>query len=113
MELDESSANHQARNGSIGPLSTVASFLKVETDVGSGGGVLNLVFDETDKEWKAFTLFTFLRELKGYGEKIGERRVYGYEAEKEGVSWGEKRVAEDRLEDAEPVVLIVGKSALH
>lgn len=80
VEIDESSAIHQARNGSIGPLSTVASFLKVETDVGNGGGVVNLVFDEARKEWKAFTLFTFLKELRGYEEKTGERRAYGLSA---------------------------------
>lgn len=78
MALDTSSPIHEARNGSIGPLPTVSSFLKVETDVGTGGGVVNLVFDEESKEWKVFTLFTFLNELKGHEERTGEKRAYGY-----------------------------------
>ncbi|CAG8980227.1 hypothetical protein HYALB_00013399 [Hymenoscyphus albidus] len=108
ISLDESSAINEPRHGSIGELMTVSSFLKVETDVGSGGGVVNLVFDEEESKWRAFTLFTFLKEIRGCEERVGSRRGYGYETEREGTCWGEKREREDRLEDGEVAVLVLG-----
>ena len=56
---------------------TVQAFLKVETDVGSGEGIVRLV--QEGGNWKVFTLFTFLKELRGHEESVGKRRPHGVE----------------------------------
>lgn len=96
-----------------GTLKGVQSFLTVDTDVGTGRGLVRLLPDVEDGgKWKAFTLFTTLQELKGHEELIHERRPTGLErdAQCKGQNWKERRTAEENFEGGrEPAVLIVGR----
>ncbi|MCJ1430927.1 hypothetical protein MMC27_000277, partial [Xylographa pallens] len=92
-------------------LEGIRSFLTVETDVGRGRGLVRLVQDPDDGgKWKAFTLFTSLKELKGHEELIGERRPTGvsHGSHPGRKNWKERRNAEMNFEDGlEPAVIIV------
>ena len=99
-----------------GDIKGVQFFTTVDTDVGRGRGLVRLFPDSTDNgRWKAYTLFTALRELKGHEELNRARRPQGVDhgAQAGRKNWQEKRIAEQNLEgekeEAEPVVLIVGK----
>ena len=96
-----------------GTLKGIQSFLTVETDVGRGRGLVRLVQDLDDGgTWKAFTLFTSLKELKGHEELIGERRPTGvmHGSHPGRKNWKERRNAEANFEDGlEPTVIIVGQ----
>jgi len=116
LEIDESTpfrAPHvnPAFDGA-GKISGVESFLKVETDVGSGLGLVRLV--EEKGQWRAFTLFTEMRELRGWEEGVGERRpvgvVHGGKVGRR--NWKQRRAASENYEEEEPVVLILGMSFL-
>lgn len=92
-----------------GTVKCLQAWLDVETDFGRGRGIVKLVPDHS--EWKAFTLFTTLEELKGHEEFIKERRPAGVKDGQDhgGANWKDKRVAEQNFEDGrEPVVLILG-----
>jgi hypothetical protein len=96
-----------------GKVHTVQAFLTVETDVGRGSGIVRLV--QHHGSWKVFTLYTFLKELKGHEEVIGKRRPNGV-AHGEHLSrknWLDRRKAEENFEDGEePAVLILGKTII-
>lgn len=95
---------------SDGKVHTVQAFLTVETDIGRGSGVVRLV--QYHGAWKVFTLYTFLRELKGHEEQVGGRRPNGV-AHGEHLSrknWLDRRKAEENFENCEePTVLILGR----
>ncbi|KAI4211277.1 MAG: hypothetical protein LQ351_005961 [Letrouitia transgressa] len=95
-----------------GKVMGVWSFLTVETDVGRGRGLVKLLPDPKDRDqWKAFSLFTSLQELKGYEELVNTRRPTGVEhgAHHGRLNWQERRIKEENFEgDLEPTVLIVG-----
>ncbi|KAL3417794.1 hypothetical protein PVAG01_10804 [Phlyctema vagabunda] len=89
--------------------SFIQAFVAVDTDVGRGSGLVRLAQDE--KGWKAFTLFTYLQELKGHEELLGKKRPNGVE-HGEHISrknWLDRRNAEENYEEGdEPTVLILG-----
>lgn len=88
-------------------------FVKVETVLGTGLGLVRLA--EQDGQWKIFTLYTRLEELKGHEEAINERRPKGAEhGGKPGrKNWAEKRaLAADFKDGSEPTVLVVGKLSI-
>jgi hypothetical protein len=73
------------------------AFLKVETDVGIGEGLVRLATE--DGTWKAYILFTVLKELKGHAEPVGEKRPLGpsrYESSQQR-NWQEERAAEEKF----------------
>jgi hypothetical protein len=112
--LDKTSALRSSRLSALdadGKLNTVSAFLKVETDVGKGAGMVRLVLD--DGVWKAFTLFTFLKQLTDHEEFVGRNRPNGV-ANGELLSrknWLDQRTQEENMEDGEePTVLILGIS---
>jgi hypothetical protein len=93
-----------------GKVHTVQAFLTVETNVGNGAGIVRLV--QHDGKWKVFTLFTFLKELKGHEELIGKKRPFGVEHGEHASrkNWLDRRNAEKNFEDGqEPTVLILGE----
>ena len=98
----------------FGDLNVVQAFLKIETRNGRGEGLVRLVSDVDDGGiWKAFTLFTTLRELKGYEEKICTRTPTGLDRnlENEGRNWKDRLIAQRKFEcGREPTVLIIGES---
>jgi hypothetical protein len=115
IAIDKSSpfrAPHVSGFDGAGKIKGVETFLTIETDVGSGMGVARLV--QQGGKWKAFTLFTSMRELKGHEESVAGRRPQGVDhGGKPGrKNWLERRVADANFENSEPAVLILGKKAL-
>lgn len=114
LSLDKSSA---LRSPILSPLDAdgkvdiVRAFLTVETDIGSGTGVVRLAQEQG--VWKVFTLFTLLKELKGFEQFVGKKRPFGVH-HGEHISrnnWLDRRNIEENFEDGqEPTVLILGKS---
>ena len=62
-------------------------------------------------EWKAFTLFTAMHELKGHEETTKLNRPHGiaHGGQPGRKNWAERRTAMENFEgDLEPIVLIIG-----
>ncbi|KAI1156390.1 hypothetical protein F4825DRAFT_459136 [Nemania diffusa] len=92
-----------------GSVSGVEFFIRATTALGTGVGLVRLV--EQEGQWKIFTLYTRLEELRGHEEAINERRAKGVEhGGKPGrKNWAEKRAAEaDINADNEPAVVVIG-----
>ena len=111
LEIDTSESSRQPRFGGIdafGEVNGITSFLTFETQVGRGRGILKLA--EDNGEWKIFTIFAGLTELKGHEEPTGRRRTKGVQhgGDPNRKNWRERREAEKNLEGIEPKVLIIG-----
>lgn len=79
ISIDDSSTIHSPHISAVdynGKVNGVGSFLKIETDVGRGPGIVRLLQDG-DENWKAFTLFTAMHELKGHEETVRSNRPAG------------------------------------
>lgn len=88
-------------------------FITIDTVHGTGQGLVRLV--EEAGQWKVFTLYTRLEELKGHEENIFDKRPVGAEhGGKPGRSnWADKRAAAlDYTDGSEPAVLVIGKVLL-
>jgi putative flavoprotein involved in K+ transport len=84
----------------------IEAIYQFETACGRCLGVLRLSAAQPQKVW---VMNTSLRELKGHEEPVGSRRpdgtgirVFG------GQSWAERREREQRYDEREPAVLVVG-----
>lgn len=115
INIDSSNATRKPSIAAVdfkGKVNGVTSFLTVETDVGKGRGLVRLLQDTQDNNnWKAFTLFTAMHELKGHEETIGSNRPHGVDhgGHPGRKNWQERRVATENYEgDLEPTVLILG-----
>ena len=112
VSLDESAAHKLPQASDFGGLKAVQAFLKVETPTGRGEGLVRLVSDINDgSKWKALTLFTTLKELKGYEENVSSRRPQGTRSslEDRGRNWKDLLVAQQNFEGGrQPTVLILG-----
>lgn len=101
-------APHVGPIDAFGDVVGIELFIQVTTEVGPGQGVMRLA--EAEGRWKVFTLFTSLRELKGFEERVYHRRPRG--VEHGGLpgrrNWLDKRTAEIDFKETEPAVLIVG-----
>ena len=90
---------------------SVNAYLDVETDVGRGRGIVRLCKDPADGNWKAYTLYTVLQELKGFEEPLGPRRSNGVEhgGQPGRLNWLERRNVEKNYSDgSSPTVVVVG-----
>lgn len=93
----------------VGDVSGIQFVFKLETVIGSGEGVARLV--EHRGNWKIFSLYTSLQELKGHEEAVYHRRAQGVDhgGNPGRKNWAERRVLESGYGDgSEPSVLIVG-----
>ena len=92
-----------------GQLSGVQFFITLKTVLGAGTGLVNLV--EQGGQWKIFTLYTRLEELRGHEEAINGRRNPGVQhgGRPGRKNWAEKRQADADFTSSEPTVVIVGK----
>jgi putative flavoprotein involved in K+ transport len=87
-------------------IEVIEAIFQFKTATGRGLGVLRLPAGQPDKAW---TISTSLRELKGHEERVGSRRPDGTNTRVfGGEPWGKKRLRENRYDDREPAVLIVG-----
>ena len=88
------------------------AWIRFETAVGRGRGLLRLVAQEDGGEPKAWTLLTTLYELKGHEEPLGPRRPPGakHGVDPDRVTWAEQRQkeAEELGTTTQPEVLVVG-----
>ena len=89
----------------------ISSLFHFETRIGRGSGVLRLT-QEKAGEWKAYSVYTTLQELKGFEEPLGTKRPYGtIESMPGGFSggtWAERRQRKLDFLDEEPQVLVIG-----
>lgn len=83
-------------------------FFSIKTILGTGQGLARLIHDDGD--WKIFTFYTRIQELKGYEEAINEHRPKGVEhGGKPGrKNWAQRRAMEADFVDSDPTVLILG-----
>ncbi|OAP59200.1 hypothetical protein AYL99_06498 [Fonsecaea erecta] len=113
IEVDRSSAFRapKAVNFDSPPSSTkgIQFFFTFVSQIGSGQGVARLV-DQGHGEWKIFTFYTVLREIKGFEETTHHHRPKGVEhgGKFDRKNWQERRNAALNFEDSEPVVLVIG-----
>lgn len=88
---------------------TVEIWIEFETAVADGHGIARLQQDD-EGTWRAWTLLTAMRELRGHEPAIGDRRPTGLE-EVEGPgeeNWLDARRRKHEFADGDPRVLIVG-----
>jgi putative flavoprotein involved in K+ transport len=89
----------------------VSAFIEFRTAVGTGKGHIRISRDD-DGEDRAWTLLTTLRELAGYEEPQGTRRVMGavHGQSEDPRSWAERREAEERElgRTVQPHTLVIG-----
>ena len=85
----------------------IEGIFQFETRLGRGFGVVRLLAADPSK---AFQLMTGLHELKGFEERIGNRRPTGAAFSRNfgGTNWKDQRIASQAYADREPTVLIVG-----
>lgn len=109
FEVDKSSAFRAPKFGPIdawGDVKGIVFFIKFETEVGQGEGIATL--GEENGQWKLFTLYTALKELKGHEEPVKHRRARGVKhgGDPSRKNWKERRDAEK--DEVDPKVLIIG-----
>lgn len=61
LQIDDSKDYKKPQIVDLGGVKVVQTFLKVETTVGRGEGLVRLVKGGKGNDWKAFTLFTVLK----------------------------------------------------
>lgn len=115
VDIDRSTALRAPHIGPVdafGDATGIEFFTKVETGLGRGVGVARLI--EREGQWKIFTFFTSLRELKGHEEGLRHRRPKGVEhgERQDSKNWKDKRIADVDYEEKEPSVVIVGMASL-
>ena len=89
----------------------ISAFFLFETRVGRGRGLVRLTpADTSGHQWKAFTFYTSLQELKGHEERTGRTRPRGVDHGEQTVRqvWLEKRSQLQNMEGVEPAVLVIG-----
>ena len=87
-------------------MEVIEAIYQFRTAEGRCLGVLRFPAAQPDKAW---TMSTSLRELKGFEEPVGGRRPDGTTARIfGGEPWSRRRAREQRYDDREPAVLIVG-----
>lgn len=113
VEIDRSSpirAPHVGPIDGFGEVTGIEFFIKVDTQVGRGRGIVRLAEDKGI--WKICTFFTSLTELKGHEESVDHRRPKGtYHGEKtDRRNWQERRIDDINFEGKDPSVVIIGIS---
>lgn len=88
----------------------IEAIFAFETKVGRGHGVVRLLPASSEGSAKAWVLLTTLDELKGFEEKIGERRPTGaaYSRNFGGDNWEDVRRKARAYTDHDPTVLVIG-----
>jgi hypothetical protein len=112
ITIDESDEFHIPKVKALdhkGKITGIRSYLKIETDVGTGKGLLNLSKDPDQGSWKAFTLYTCLQELSRYKETIKYNRRLGTESFVDVGNYYGGLPGNDRTNN-QPTVLVVGKN---
>ncbi|KAL4938446.1 hypothetical protein BDV06DRAFT_215087 [Aspergillus oleicola] len=92
----------------LGNCHGIQFFITIDVEFGRGRGIVRLT--EENGDWKIFTLFSSLVELKGHEEPMNGRRSKGVEhgGQPDRKNWKDRRVADASFEEKEPAVLIIG-----
>ena len=102
---------HEVQVSSVDPAGTIKclqSIISFNTTTGSGRGVIRLLRDvENQEEWRIFSLFTTLWELKTEKKERQHSVPPGWG---KGVNYQEYRDEKREFTKEEPAVLIVGQS---
>jgi putative flavoprotein involved in K+ transport len=86
----------------------IFAFFTFETKVGRGRGLVNLTAsDKSGEQWKGFTIYMCLQELKGFEERVRNRRPWGVEKD-ETKNWLDKRRETESMENKDPTVIVIG-----
>lgn len=86
-------------------------YFDFDTKLGRGAGFVRLAIEpESEEAPKVASLLTSLQELKGYEEKINDRRPIGDEFSQYKITenWKEVRDKKRSFEDRDPEVVVVG-----
>jgi cation diffusion facilitator CzcD-associated flavoprotein CzcO len=91
----------------------IEGYFDFDTSIGRGTGFVRLLFNDHEAEPetpKLWILLTTLQEIRGFEERIGDRRPTGneYSMEFGGENWLDRRKKAQKYEDHEPEVLIIG-----
>ena len=114
IEVDDSTSYAKPKSAAIdldGEVRGIVAWLNIQTDVGTGKGIVRLLRDAEDGAWKAFTLFTAMREITGHAETIKHIRPSGGldNVPGERKNWHEMRIAQENFQNGlEPTVLVIG-----
>lgn len=114
VELDTSTEWRSPRAVAFNPRGSargIQFYTTFTTEVGSGRGIVRMA--EENGEWKIWTFFTALEEIKGHEEPLGPRRPDGvvHGANPERKNWTDRRREESSFEHSDPDVLIIGKNS--
>jgi hypothetical protein len=91
-------------------------YIDIETDAGTGKGLVRLLHEAGSQKWKAFTVYTALFELGGHAEMVKHRRRQGFIYKLPGTTtgfdnWQKMRIAQKNFEaNLQPTVLVIGKA---
>ena len=95
----------------------IEAFFRFETKAAIGRGIMRLCpatepaeAGDSGRQWRAWTLFTAIDQLKGHEEKLDRNRPTGssYSRDFRGPNWLDKRLTAQKYEDHDPAVLVVG-----
>ncbi|OTB06022.1 hypothetical protein M426DRAFT_56120 [Hypoxylon sp. CI-4A] len=91
-----------------GSVTGIQFFIRTTTIYGQGPGLARLVHE--NGQWKIWTLYTTLNELKDHPEPLGHLRAKGVQhgANAGRKNWLDRRQAEINFENGDPDVLIIG-----
>ncbi|KAL5336904.1 putative flavin-binding monooxygenase [Aspergillus crustosus] len=96
----------------VAGLSWVTALFTFQTRIGRGSGVVYITQSAGDGQWKAYSVYTALQELKGHEEHLGTRRPEGtipcMPSGVPGENWLEGRRRQVEFIDGDPTVLIIG-----
>lgn len=84
-------------------------FVHASTKHGAGPGVIRLIQDHA-REWKIWTLYTSMNQLRGNSEPLGPLRPRGanHGLHIDRKNWLERRQVETNFENGDPDVLVIG-----
>lgn len=115
MKLKETGSFTPSQTTITESLNWIESMFSFKTKLGHGQGVLRLTTDKAGN-WKAYTFYTSLQELKDHEWITGSKRPYGANNALDGGiiegNWFERREKERKFLDKEPSCLIIGAGVL-
>lgn len=87
----------------------IEAIYEFDTAVGTGAGIIRLL-SQPDGSTRARLISTALEQLRGHEERRGAHRPKGtaYSRTFGGMNWLDQRIAEQRYDDRQPEVVIVG-----
>ncbi len=89
-------------------IEVLEGFFDYETSVGRGTAYVRLRLDDPSGQPRIWILLTTLQSLDGFAERAGRNRPRGREHEVGRENWLDRRLREQRFDDREPEVVIVG-----